>query len=74
MKTGLLLIDIAVKLLIAIAVLVWVGVIFTLATSGISMIRQLLGCMFTTMAIYGVLLLALTGLKRLKSSLLEKAS
>jgi hypothetical protein len=67
----LLLIDAAVKVLIAGIVTVWLVLIYKIATSGVPMLRQLLGCMFTTMILFGLMSVAVKRLKEYRASLSE---
>jgi len=59
----LLLIDIGVKLLIVGIITVWLTLIYTIATSEATMLRQLLGCMLSTMLLFGVMSAAVGALK-----------
>lgn len=61
----------AIKVLVAGMVAVWIAFIYTIATSGLPMIRQLLGCMITTMVIFGLLSLGVNGLKHYAATLEE---
>ena len=67
----LLFIDAAVKVLIAGMVAVWLLLIYTIATSGVPMLRQLLGCMFTTMIIFALMSAGVKWLKGYRASLTE---
>ena len=58
-----------IRVLVAAGIALWIFIIFSLATSGLPMLRQLLGCMLSTMAIFGLISLALRSLKRYRSLL-----
>ena len=67
----LLLLKIVQKSVTATMVVVWLYAIFAFATSGMPMIRQMLGCMVTTMIVFGLLSLAGKGLARYRAGLEE---
>lgn len=61
-------VGIFIKILVVFGVSLWLVILMLLATSELPMLRQLLGCMLTTMAIFGVLSLAVSGLKQYANS------
>lgn len=67
--TKLFLIDAAIKTLVTLGVGVWIFIVASLAISGLPMLRQLLGCMLSTMAIFGLLSLSVKSLKNYRSLL-----
>ena len=68
-ETKLFLIDAAIKTLVAVGVGIWIFIVASLATSGLPMIRQMLGCMLSTMAIFGLISLSVKSLKNYRSIL-----
>lgn len=72
MEGKLRLVDVAIKLLIVVMVLFWIGVIYYFATSTLPMLRQLLGCMLSTMAIFSVMSFTVARLKNYQQSLKEQ--
>ena len=62
-RTKVILVDAAIKLLVGSGVALWCFIIYSLAVSGLPMMRQLLGCMLSTMAIFGLLSLSVRSLK-----------
>jgi len=62
-------IDRLIKIITAGAIGLWLFFIYTFATTGWPMIRQLLVCMITTMVVFGVMSLAVGELKKRKAAL-----
>ena len=69
MKTKLMLIDGALKGLILIGMGLWIFIVYNLAVSGLPVLRQMLGCMLSTMAIFGVLSITIKSLKNYRALL-----
>jgi hypothetical protein len=68
-KTKLLLIDTALKGLILIGVGLWIFIVYSLAVSGLPMLRQMLGCMLSTMAIFSALSITIKSLRNYRALL-----
>ncbi len=73
-KQKLVAIDAGIKLLVAGALALWVFIIYSLAVSGQPMIRQMLGCMLSTMAIFSLISFAVKALKNYRDALMQKVS
>ena len=63
------LVDGGIKLLTGVMVSVWLILVYRFAISELPMIRQLLGCMITTMVIFGLLSFFVGRLKAYKERL-----
>jgi len=59
----------AIGLLMTAGLGLWIFILILLASSGLPMLRQLLGCMFATMIIFGILSLGVKSLKKYRDSL-----
>jgi uncharacterized RDD family membrane protein YckC len=68
-ETKIRLVEGGIKVLTVAMVTVWLALIYQFAISGLPMIRQLLGCMFTTMVIFGLLSFVVGRLKTYKETL-----
>ncbi len=65
-------VNIVQKVVVAAMVALWLYAIYSFATSGLPIMRQMLGCMFSTMLVFGLLSLGSKALARYRARLEEQ--
>ena len=71
-KQKFMAVDAGIKILVVGALVLWVFIIYSLAVSGLPMVRQMLGCMLSTMAIFSLISFCVKALKNYRETLMKK--